>query len=176
MSYAPATLQKMRQEAVIKIAEMMAQETPINEIIVKVKEEYPTLYLGPRCALMKEAKKHMIMNYTIEGKDYYLKESMHTYDGIMDESERIRDTKEKLKIKLNTLKDRNELLNLSKAGATVEINFNSKNYTDDDFLNDMNMTIDVKPNEVLPVKEEVANEQDITVEPASVVHTEKQEE
>lgn len=130
-----------------------------REVAREISSKYET-ELTSRSQIIKEAKKAYVLNMEIPTKEHYLKESLDDYEKIKEDANDVADLKEGLKLKVAVLRDRNELLGLAKAGVNIEINFNSKNLTDDQFLDNMN-TVDIVPVEV--VKFELAKEPEVEV-------------
>lgn len=116
------------------------------------------LELTSKSPVIREAKKMYIMQMEVPTKEYYLRESLADYDQIKEDANDVADLKEGLKLKVAVLRDRNELIGLSKAGVNIEVNFNSKNLSDSDFITNQNV-VDVVA--VEEVKFEKPNERTI---------------
>jgi hypothetical protein len=127
----------------IKRAVELFNEGKRDSEVKRELEEELGIKIRKNSKILSEAKKHFIMALEIPTKEYYMKESLMEYDEIKERADDVRDLKEGLKIKLGALRDRNELIGLAKAGVNIEINFNSKNLSDAEFLDAMN--VEVKP-------------------------------
>ena len=137
-----------------KAVELFNEGKKDNQVREELEKELG-IKIRKNSKIISEAKKHFVMSLEIPTKEYYMKESLMEYDNIKDRADDVQDLKEGLKIKLASLRDRNELIGLAKAGVNIEINFNSKNLSDEDFLNAMNA--EIKP-EVIDIQLEKTNE------------------
>lgn len=99
--------------------------------------------ISPNSVMLRQAKHNSVAAYVVPEKEHYFKDSLMQYEDITDEIGNIPERDKALKLQLTALKDRNELLGLAKSAVNIEINFEGKNYDDEDFLKDRN-TIDVE--------------------------------
>ena len=131
---------KVTKFAVAKFVEGLTKK----EVTEAVNEEFNTeiKYTSP---IISRARQLSVDNYKVPEREHFFKDSIKQYEEITDEIASIRDREKALKLQLSALRDRNELLGLSKAAVNIEINFDSKNYKDEDYLKDRNVVIDVTP-------------------------------
>lgn len=127
------------KEAIIKrMVELYSDGKSAEEVADIVNRERKNTMFTSKSIWVKEAKKYAIMQIIIPEKEYFLKESLEQYEEIKDESKLIEERDKGLNIQLKALKDRNELLGLTNGQTLVQINFDSKNMSDDDFLASQN--------------------------------------
>ncbi len=133
------------KDAIIKrMVELYSDGKDPDEVSETINKERKNTMFNRKSKWIKEAQKFAIMQIIVPSKEYFMKESLIQYEEIKEESKQIDERDKGLTIQLKALKDRNELLGLTKVGGVIEVNFTS-DISDNEFLSAQNKIIDVTP-------------------------------